>query len=262
MYNDSAALLAFVGLLVFMVILALAAYVVSSFFLMKVFDKAGVQGKWRAWVPVYNLMVFAKLGDLNPWWVLILWAGALVLSWIPVVGQLIAVAAAIYSVLAAWRVGLKLQKEAVWVVLYVLLSIVWLGIAAFDKSRWNVAVPAAPWKDSILADKTVWSGIPSQVPAGGYPANPVMQQPGYPQPGYPQPGYPQPGAQPGYPQPGAQRPAGPTGFPPPPAGAQPSVPPTAPPAPSTAPPAPPAGPPAPPTAPPAPPTAPPAPTQE
>ena len=256
MYYDSGALVALAGLILFLVVLALASYVVSSIFLMKLFEKAGVQGKWRAWVPIYNMMVFAKLGDLNPWWVLVLWGGSIVLSWIPVVGTILAIAAGIYAILAAWRIGLKLQKEAVWIVLYVLLSIVWLGIVAFDRSRWNVAIPAAPWKDSILADNTVWAGIPSQVPAGGYPANPVMQQPGYPQgypqqPGYPQPGYPQPGypqqpgAQPGYPQQPGFPPA--PGAPQPPVdGGQPPVPP-APPAPPT-PPTPPV-PPAPPTPP-------------
>ena len=39
---------------------------------MKIFEKAGVQGRWRAWVPVYNIMIFVKLGDLKPWWMLVL----------------------------------------------------------------------------------------------------------------------------------------------------------------------------------------------
>ena len=30
-----------------------------------------MQGKWRAWVPVYKSMVFSKLGDLSPWLILI-----------------------------------------------------------------------------------------------------------------------------------------------------------------------------------------------
>ena len=45
---------------------------------MKIFDKAGVQGRWRAWVPVYNTLIFVKLGDLNPWWLLVLWGGGIV----------------------------------------------------------------------------------------------------------------------------------------------------------------------------------------
>jgi hypothetical protein len=221
-------------LLPFFLILAIAGYVLTSWFLMKIFEKAGVQGKWRAWVPVYNTLIFVKLGDLNPWWLLILWGASAVLGWIPVIGPLIGLAAFLYMMLAAWRVGLKLQKEAVWLILFFFLSIVWLGINAFDKSRWNTAIPAAPWAGNFLADKTTWSGIPAQVPAGGYPANAATDPAGY-----------------------AAPPAGyqpPAGYTPPPA---PPAAPAAPAAPATPPPAagpatpPPAGPPA--AAPPAPP---------
>src|SRR4051812_30488281 len=63
-------------LLPILFVLFIAAYVIGAFFLMKVFEKAGVQGKWRAWVPVYNSLVAAKLGDLSPWVML----GAIVAS--------------------------------------------------------------------------------------------------------------------------------------------------------------------------------------
>ena len=253
-YSDYGADYAFAWLFVFlplMLIFALAGYLLTSWFLMKIFEKAGVQGRWRAWVPVYNTLIFVKLGDLNPWWLLILWVAGGVLSWIPVLGQLILLAAFVYTLLAAWRVGLKLQKEAVWLILYFFLSIVWLGINAFDRSRWNTAIPAAPWASSFLADSTVWSGIPAQTSSGGYGANPAMQQGAYPPPagyeppapaGYTPPpaapgGYtPPPAAVPASPEPPSARPASPE---------PPSTPPTAPPAPPTAPPtAPPSAPPA------------------
>ena len=163
---------------VFWFIFAIGFYILSSIFLMKIFDKAGVQGRWRAWVPVYNFMVFSKLGDLSPWLILIAFGAAIVLSWIPVIGWVVGLLPLVVTLLAAWRVGLKLQKEAVWLILYFFLSIVWLGILAFDKSRWNTAIPAAPWaSNGFLADRTTWAGIPSQVPAGGYAAAPVAQAP-------------------------------------------------------------------------------------
>ena len=224
-------------LLPFLFILAIAAYVITSWFYMKIFEKAGVQGKCRAWVPVYNTLIFVKLGDLNPWWLLILWGATAFLSWVPVIGQLFGLAAFIYTLLAAWRVGLKLQKEAVWLILYFFLSIVWLGINAFDKSRWNTAIPAAPWAGNFLADNTTWSGIPSQVPAGGYPANAATSPGSYAPPA------------------GYQPPAGDSAPPAPPAApAAPAAPYTPPPAagePVTPPPAAPESPSAPPTAPPA-----------
>lgn len=208
-YSDSgASALALLILLPFILIFALAGYLVTSWFLMKIFEKAGVQGKWRAWVPVYNTLILVKLGDLNPWWLVVLWGGSAVLGWIPVIGQLILFAAFLYTLLAAWRVGLKLQKEAVWLILYFFLSIVWLGINAFDKSRWNTAIPAAPWATNFLADKTEWQGIPVQTPAGGFPANPVTQPGAYPPPA----GYQPPPA-----PPAATPPAPPAGYQPPPA---------------------------------------------
>ncbi|KJQ53152.1 large exoprotein [Microbacterium sp. SA39] len=248
-------------------LIAIAGYVLGSLFYMKIFEKAGVQGKWRAWVPVYNVMIFFKLGDLSPWLVLYGIGGAALLSWIGI-GFVFSIALAVLSAIAAWRVGLKLQKDAVWVVLYVFLSIVWLGINAFDKSRWNPNIQPASWAgNGFLADRTVWDGVPVQpsaaAPQQGYGAAPQgygaapqgyapPAQQGYTPPA--QPGY-APPAQPGYAPPAA--PAAPaTGAPLPPA--QPNTPPAPPAAPPATPPAPPTAPPATPPAPPSDPTQPPA----
>ncbi|SFI40132.1 MULTISPECIES: DUF5684 domain-containing protein [Microbacterium] len=222
-YNDGPGIAAVLALGFLFFVLAVALWVVTSFFLMRIFDKAGVQGKWRAWVPIYNYMVFSKLGDLSPWLILIAIGASIFLSWLPVVGQLISIASYLVLALAAWRVGLKLQKESVWVVLYILLAPVWLGILAFDKSRWNTAIAPAPWvSNAFLSDQTVWPGVPAQVPAGGYAA-----------PGGP-------GGYPSAPPAGYTPPAPPAGYtpPPPPAGYQA---PPAPPAGYQPPPAPPAG---------------------
>ncbi|WP_292864901.1 DUF5684 domain-containing protein [Microbacterium sp.] len=231
-YSDTGylALLAAFGFLFFL--FAVAFYVIGSWFLMKIFDKAGVQGRWRAWVPVYNLLVFAKLGDLSPWVMLIAIAAGAILSSIPVLGFIIALLPVAAGAMAAWRVGQKLQKETPWVILYVLLSIVWLGINAFDKSRWNPNVAPAPWaSNGFFADRTVWQGIPVQPSAGA----------AAPQPGYQAPpaGYQPPAAPPAY-----QPPAAPPAYQPPPAppAAQPPAAPPVPPVtpPTTEPPAPPA----------------------
>ncbi|WP_270365126.1 large exoprotein [Microbacterium algeriense] len=254
---------AIVALALLYTVLPLLIYALYSWFYMRIFDKAGVQGKWRAWVPVYNTMIFYKLGDLSPWLVLYLIGAGIIGAIIPFLGwflilPLVGIAARVLDLIAAWRVGLKLQKDAVWVILYFFLPPVWLGINAFDGSRWNPNIQPASWAaNSLLGDRTVWDGIPTQPTAApqqpGYGAAPGYgtppAQPGYGAPA--QPGY-APPAQPGYAPPAA--PAAPaTGAPVPP------VPPTTPPAPPQAPPAaPPAPPTAPPAAPPAPPAAPPA----
>ncbi|MGP6171395.1 large exoprotein [Microbacterium sp. A204] len=247
-YDTGAAVAALFAFIAVGFIFGIAAYVVSSVFMMKVFEKAGVQGKWRAWIPIYNSMIFTKLGDLSPWLILYSFGGAIVLSWIPILNifaGLLSLAGSVVLVMAAYRVGQKLQKEGAWVVLYIFLSIVWLGIMAFNKSRWNSQVAPAPWAgNSFFADRTVWDGIPAQSSAAAAPGYGAPQGYAAPQ----QPGYPQQAGQPGYPQqpaPGYQPPAAPATPP-----AAPSVPPAAPAAPVTPPTTPPpAAPPAPPARP-------------
>lgn len=69
-------------------VFGLIVWAISSYFLMKIFEKAGVQGAWRAWVPVYNLMEFSKLGDLSPWLVLVSIAASILLGNVAVLGRL------------------------------------------------------------------------------------------------------------------------------------------------------------------------------
>lgn len=180
MYNeyDSAALAAaFAAIIGLVLIGALVGYIITSILFMKLFEKAGVQGKWRAWVPVYNTMIFAKLGDVNPWAVLIVGVGGFVLGLIPYLGPILSwvayIAAAALSIMAALRIQQKLAKDTLWILLAILVNWVWLGILAFDSSRWNLAVPPAQWaRVSYLADSTVWGGIPVQTPTGAAPQYP------------------------------------------------------------------------------------------
>lgn len=148
-----------------MILLAVSvvAYLIMALFLMYLFRKAGVQGSWRAWVPVYNVMIFAKLGDLSPWVALIAIGVSGVLGAIPVIGPIFAALPVAVMAVSAWRIGLKLQKSSVWVLLWIFLAPVWLVINAFDGSRWNTAIAPAPWAgNTFFADSTVWEGIPPQ----------------------------------------------------------------------------------------------------
>lgn len=208
----------------FLFVVAIATYVIGSFFLMKVFEKAGVEGKWRAWAPVYNVMIFAKLGDVSPWVMLIAVGAAAVLNQVPVLGPLLGLLPLAVSALAAWRVGLKLQKETPWVVLYIFLPLVWLGINAFDRSRWNPVVGAAPWAgNAFLADATVWAGVPVQPqPAAGSAPAPGFAPPAGYTPAAPSTGYAPPAPPTGYAPPAAPPAASP---PAPPAGDVPPAPP-------------------------------------
>lgn len=243
-------------LLPIFLVLAIAGYVIGSIFLMKVFEKAGVQGKWRAWVPVYNAMVFAKLGDLSPWVMLGAIAVSALLGQIPAIGFIFSLVGLAAAVLVGWRAGLKLGKDWPYLLLWLIPGIgtlIWLGILAFGRSTWNPNIAPAPWRNSFLKDATVWQGIPVQPDAAAGAAAPGAYPPAaYPPAAYQPPAaYTPPPAAPGVPPAAAPPapPAPPAGYAPPaaaPAYEQPTTPPVAP-EPPTAPPAapePPAAPPA------------------
>lgn len=164
----SGAVAGYLAFMAFMVIFSIALYVVTAFFMSKVFDKAGVKGQWRAWVPGYNMMVFLKLGNLSPWLVLYCIAGLILLSWIGI-GFLFSLALFVVTGLAAYRIGQKLGAEPAMVALW-LIPVVWLFVMAKKNTSWNQHVEPAPWAgNGFLEDRTHWDGVPTQavVPDGG-----------------------------------------------------------------------------------------------
>ncbi len=179
-YDDTSGVGALLAvLLIFIPILlifALAFYLISSFFLMRIFDKAGVEGRWRAWVPVYNTLVLSKLGDVSPWITLGVIVAAGLLGNIPFVGWVFWVLEIVTIVMIGWRVGLKVDKDWYYLLLWILAGVgtlIWYGIVGLSRDPWNPAIRPAPWANSFLADKTVWRGIPSQG-GGAAPAAPAF----------------------------------------------------------------------------------------
>jgi hypothetical protein len=122
----------FLLMLIPILIGTLIVYVISSWFLARIFAKAGIE-QWIAWVPIYNTWKFLELGGQKGW------LSLLVL--IPYVGGIVT---AIYLCIAAYNIGRGFGKESSgWVVLYALVTLVWYGIIAFDDSRWN-GIPSQP----------------------------------------------------------------------------------------------------------------------
>jgi hypothetical protein len=122
---DAGTMLAIFGVIA---VISIIAYVVTSFFLSKVFKKAGIPG-WKAWVPIYNQWVFLELGGQHGWISLLYLAGV-----IPFVGFIGTIVATVFSCIAAYRIGLNFGKEGVFVLLYIFLSIVWIIWLAVDKT--------------------------------------------------------------------------------------------------------------------------------
>jgi len=118
--------------------ISIVVYVVIAIFNMKLFAKANVPA-WKAWVPIVNSWKFLELGG---------YPGALCLlnfaAIIPCIGFAGSIIATVFMCMAAYQISLKLGKDGSWVVLYIFLSVVWLGIMAFNNAVWNdsLAKPA------------------------------------------------------------------------------------------------------------------------
>ena len=172
-YGSGAGLAVYAGAIIFGLIILIAAYVVSALFLKKIFEKAGVANPNVAWIPIYNYVLFIKLGDVNPVLYFVAIAANIVLGAVPVIGFLVSLASLAVFVLAAYRVNQKLQKDPVpFTIFAALLGIVWLGVLAYGKGQWNTAsrplagvapVPAPPWSHiAFFMDQTNWGGVPDQ----------------------------------------------------------------------------------------------------
>ena len=156
----------YLAILAFTFIFSIVLYVVSAYFMSKVFDKAGVDGRWRAWVPGYNMMVFLKLGDLSPWLVLYCAGGLILLSWLGI-GFLFSIALFVVSVMASYRIGQKLGAEPALVALW-LIPVAWLVVMAQKNASWNSHIEPSPWAgNGFLEDRTRWEGVPSQAVLSG-----------------------------------------------------------------------------------------------
>ena len=160
----------------FIAIIGLAFYVVTAIFMMKLFAKANVPA-WKAWVPVVNSWKFLELGGYQGALCLLVFA-----TIIPCVGSLGTLALLVFMCMAAYQIGLKLGKDGVWVVLYVLVSPVWLGIMGFNQATWNDSLgkPALG-----LERPPSWPAYGGGVPptGGGYSGYGTGQGGGYGQPG-------------------------------------------------------------------------------
>ena len=161
---DQTAVLAAVAItmIVFTILLCVALYVVQAIFTMKLFKKANVAA-WKAWVPFVNIWAFLQIGGQKGAWTL----GAIIAIPIYVVMAIMTVVAStfgssdaaiafsiiavlmyfvalvgiilttVFQCIAAYNIGKKLGFDSGMVVLYIFISIVWLGIAGLGKAKFD-----------------------------------------------------------------------------------------------------------------------------
>ncbi len=128
-----------VAVIAIFAIFALAAsYVVTSLLYMGIFKKAGLKPS-IAWIPFYNVWKFFELGGQK---------GVLMLTGlIPIFGSIVFL---VFSIMAAYNIGLKLGKSAAFVLLYVFLGPIWFLALIFDSSKWDDSLGEASLAEGTI----------------------------------------------------------------------------------------------------------------
>lgn len=111
--------------LIFAIIFSLLMYVYSAITMQKVADKLGYKDSWYAWIPILNSILFFRMGDQNPW--------LLLLVLIPVVGTLIL---SVISIIPMMRICEKMGYDKLFglLTLVPLAGLILWGVLAWGKS--------------------------------------------------------------------------------------------------------------------------------
>lgn len=154
----------------------------------KAFKKAG-KGGWEALIPIYNQVVLCQITGVNPWWVLVIYVGSIVLGFlaglIPFIGFIFTLAN--YAIMIYFFVVLYVstarsfgKSDGYAAGLYFLAPIFWLLVGGKNTQY----VGPKPMKDVVwnfVEEKILGKGTPGyqQPNNGGYqqPMNNNFQQP-------------------------------------------------------------------------------------
>ncbi|MDR1300700.1 MAG: DUF5684 domain-containing protein [Candidatus Nomurabacteria bacterium] len=129
------------GSLLAIILIVVGIYIITAVLMMKLFKKFDVAG-WKAWVPFVNTWTFLELGGQHGWW------------------QFVPVAGVIFTIIAAYNIGLKFNKGGAFVVLYIFLPIIWYIIMALKSTTLSQTAPTGEISVNglgVAANQTVFA---------------------------------------------------------------------------------------------------------
>lgn len=124
--------LALVGaLLVIYIIVMIAVYIYSSWAYMSMTRKAKVKTPELAWIPVIGPLIVTSQAAKMHWWPILLLIG----FWIPVLGVILSLVVAVFSVIWLWKTFEVIKRPGWWAILCLIpvVNLVLIGIAAWSK---------------------------------------------------------------------------------------------------------------------------------
>jgi len=100
-------------------VIGVAVYVLNGIAFMKLFRRVGVE-PWAAWVPFFNYWRLLEVGGQEGWFA--------ILVFVPF-GSYVS---AVFSAIAAYKIGTAFRKDGAWTVLFIFLPFVWAWLLAND----------------------------------------------------------------------------------------------------------------------------------
>jgi len=116
--NTAGALAMGAGMMVFYLIL----YLFFSFCMYKIFQKAGREDAWAAFIPIYNYIVLLDILKKPVWWIILL---------------LIPFVNIIFAIILMHRLSTFFGKDILMTILLIFLPFIGLPILAFGDSAYN-----------------------------------------------------------------------------------------------------------------------------
>ena len=120
-----------IGMMVFMFLLAVAAYVYYGFAYMAIAKKLKFRSPGIAWIPLVGPAIIAFQTAKMHWWPWLLIIG----MFIPVISPLFAIAFGVFVIIWHWKMFEALKKPGWWAILMIvgIVREVLIGITAWGK---------------------------------------------------------------------------------------------------------------------------------
>jgi hypothetical protein len=133
------------GLIVFLILIAVIVYIYNSLTLMIVAKKTKTQPAWIAWIPLANYYLMAKTARMH-WWPLIFLIGGLIfpkISYAPGIMQIISILCVIsfcvFTIIWTWKICEIRGKPGWWALITIIPLFGWVwwfilwGILAWEE---------------------------------------------------------------------------------------------------------------------------------
>lgn len=114
-------------------IIGIGLYIYTSLAFMKIGEKARIEEKWLAWIPIVGKpLLTSKIAKMH-WWPILLLIG----FWIPILGWALMIAFAVFCFIWMWKTFEAVGKPGWWILLSLIpiaggiIYLILVGIAAW-----------------------------------------------------------------------------------------------------------------------------------